>query len=123
LRAIRSAWRLLASDVEKMDEMVALNVRALTRAVLPGATATEFWNVVGMPIENLPPQWVMSAEDLVDAALAGFDLGEVVTIPALPDSADWQAFEAARAAMGPKLSNSKPAQRYRIVAKGALVPS
>ena len=65
----------------------------------------------------------MSAEDLVDAALAGFDLGEIVTIPALPDSADWQAFEAARAALGPKLSSSKPAQRYRIVAKEGVVAS
>lgn len=90
--------------------------------MLPGATATDFWNVVGIPIENLPPHWVMSAEDLVDAALAGFDLGEIVTILALPDG-DWQAFEAARTALGPKLSNSKPAQRYRIVAKGSAVAS
>jgi len=112
---------VLAFTQSLQHELASKGIRV--QAVLPGATATEFWNVVGMPIENLPPQWVMSAEDLVDAALAGFDLGEIVTIPALPDSADWQAFEAARAAMGPKLSNSKPAQRYRIVAKGALVPS
>src|SRR6266851_4667731 len=113
---------LLDSDVEKMDEMIRLNVGALTRltyaaapgfvargggtiiniasiaaiapeilngvyggskafvlafshslnhelagkgvrvqAVLPGATATEFWDIAGRPISNLRPGSVMSA--------------------------------------------------------------
>jgi len=38
----------------------------------------------------------MQAEDLVDAAIAGLDLSEQVTIPSLPDIADWQAYETAR---------------------------
>jgi len=38
----------------------------------------------------------MDAEDLVDAALAGLDHGETVTIPSLPDAADWDAYEAGR---------------------------
>jgi hypothetical protein len=33
----------------------------------------------------------MSGDDLVDAALAGFDIGEFVTIPSLPEVADWNA--------------------------------
>ena len=37
----------------------------------------------------------MSAADLVDAALAGLDQGESVTIPALPEAADWTAYESA----------------------------
>ncbi len=41
---------------------------------------------------------------MVDAALAGFDAGEVITIPSLPDAADWQAFENARDKLGPNLS-------------------
>jgi len=166
---------LLDADVDKMEDMIALNVTALTRltyaavpgfvaraggtiiniasivavapetlngvyggtkafvlalsqslrqeladkgvrvqAVLPGATASEFWNVAGTPVENLPASIVMSAEDMVDAALAGLDQGEFVTIPALPDAADWDAFEAARRALGPNLSRSTPARRYRI---------
>jgi short-subunit dehydrogenase len=59
------------------------------QAVLPGATRTEFWDVAGVPISNLPASIVMSAEDMVDASLAGLDQGELVTIPALPDAADW----------------------------------
>ncbi|MFK0274732.1 SDR family NAD(P)-dependent oxidoreductase [Ensifer sp. NPDC090286] len=166
---------LLASDVDKMDEMITLNVSALTRltyaaapgfaargagtiiniasivgvapevlngvyggtkafvlaftlslqkeladrnirvqAVLPGATATDFWGIAGTPIEHVPSEIVMRAEDMVDAALAGLDQGEVITIPALPDAADWAAYEAARQKLMPNLSRKMPAARYRI---------
>jgi uncharacterized protein len=171
---------LLESDVERMDEVVALNVRALMRltyagvpgfvlrgagaiiniasvvaiapellngvygaskafvlaftqslqhelaskgvrvqAVLPGATATEFWRISGKPVEELPAHIVMSAEDLVDAALAGFDLRETVTVPSLPESSDWDTFEANRLVLQPKLSRSVPADRYRISRESA----
>ena len=166
---------LLASDVDKMSGMIALNVGALTRltyavvpgfvargagtvvniasvvaiapemlngvyggskafvlafsrslhhelaekgvrvqAVLPGATATEFWDAAGVPLGTVPTAILMSAEDMVDAALSGLDLGEFVTIPSLPDAADWAAFEAARQALGPNLSRTEPAARYGV---------
>ena len=166
---------LLQSDIDKMEEMIALNVNVLTRlayaaapafvargtgtiiniasivaiapevlngvyggskayvlafsqslqhelsdkgvrvqAVLPGATATDFWNIAGTPVEHLPRSIVMSAEDMVDAALAGLRQGELVTIPSLPDRADWEAFESARKALGPGLSRTTPAARYEV---------
>jgi len=86
------------------------------QAVLPGATATPFWEKSGRPVEELPAQIVMTAEDMVDASLAGLDQHEVVTIPALPDLADWERYEAARKALGPNLSRQKPAARYAILA-------
>jgi len=89
------------------------------QAVLPGATRTEFWNRAGTPVEHLPEQIVMSAEELVDAALAGFDQGELITIPSLPDAKDWEALDAARAKLGPNLSHVHPATRYGIGAKVA----
>ena len=171
---VGAAAPLLASDVDKMEEMIALNVSVLTRltyaavpgfvargtgtlvniasivaispetlngvyggskafvlalsqslqhelegkgvrvqAVLPGATVTEFWEVAGLPMEHLPSGILMSAEDMVDASLAGLDQGEQVTIPALPDLAEWDAFDAARRAMSGRLSAPRPAQRYR----------
>jgi len=58
----------------------------------------------------------MKADDLVDAAIAGFDQCELVTIPSLPDIADWEAYEAARQNMIPKLSLSSPAVRYGVTA-------
>ena len=166
---------LLASDVDKMDDMIRLNVTALTRltyaavpgfvargngtvinissivaianealngvysgskafvlalthslvheladkgvrvqAVLPGATATEFWDIAGRPVHQLPAEIVMSADDLVDAALAGLDLGETVTIPTLPSQTEWDRYDAARRAISGKISSSIPAPRYNV---------
>lgn len=173
-----SAVPLLQSDVDKMEDMIDINVTALTRltyaaapafvsrgkgtiinvssiaaitpellngvyggtkayvlafsqslhheladkgvrvqAVLPGATATEFWDLAGYPHKNMPSSWVMSAEDMVDAALAGLDSGELVTIPPLQEVEDWTKYEADRKAMSGKLSNVNPAPRYNIKAR------
>src|SRR5690606_21873354 len=74
------------------------------QAVLPGAIDTPFWDKSGLPINNLPSQMVMTADNLVDAALAGFDQGELITIPSLPDEKDWEALDVARKALSPNLS-------------------
>ncbi|MGU3539559.1 SDR family NAD(P)-dependent oxidoreductase [Methylobacterium sp. A54F] len=84
------------------------------QVVLPGATGTEFWDIAGLPASNLPDGWVMSAADLVDAALVGLDRGEFVTVPTLMDAAEWDAWEAARQAMLPHLSSAVAAERYRV---------
>lgn len=83
------------------------------QAVLPGATSTDFWHVAGTPVHKLPSQIVMPADAMVDAALVGLDRKELITIPSLPDAADWERFDAARKAMGPNLSRSSPAARYQ----------
>ncbi|ANR80267.1 SDR family NAD(P)-dependent oxidoreductase [Kosakonia sacchari] len=83
------------------------------QAVLPGATATPFWDNGGLPLEQLDKSIVMSAYDLVDAALVGFAQGELVTIPSLHNDADWLAMEQRRQAMLPNLSSNVPAERYR----------
>jgi short-subunit dehydrogenase len=88
------------------------------QAVLPGATATDFWDTAGLPIQNLPQGIVMSAEAMVDAALAGYRQGEFITIPSLPDKADWDAFEAARRALAPNISHVHPAERYGVAHSG-----
>lgn len=82
------------------------------QAVLPGITRTEIWERSGRSVDDLPPEMVMEVDDLVDAALAGLDLGETVTIPSLPALEDWQKMEQARLALGPDLSRSRPASRY-----------
>ena len=55
----------------------------------------------------------MSIDDAVDAALAGLDAGELITIPSLPDAAHWDAYEAARLALVPNMSRREPAERYQ----------
>jgi len=85
------------------------------QAVLPGATASEFWGRAGAGgHQNLPSEIVMSSEEMVDASLVAFDRGELVTIPSLPDVADWDKFNAARLALAPNLSHKHSAERYGV---------
>lgn len=102
---------VLAFSQSLHHELAGKGIRI--QAVVPGAIATEFWTVAGTPVEALPSQIVMQPADLVDAALAGFDQGELFTIPSLPDLADWQAYEAARQKLMPNLSRQSVAPRYR----------
>ncbi|MDH4555890.1 SDR family oxidoreductase [Pseudomonas sp. BN417] len=83
------------------------------QVVLPGATRTEIWERSGTGIENIPQEILMDVDEMVDAALAGLDQGELVTIPSLPEQADWERFTAARFQMAPNLSLSKAAARYK----------
>jgi short-subunit dehydrogenase len=53
-------------------------------------------------------------EDCVDAALAGLDAGELVTIPGLHEQELWTRWEAERREISPKFRNGKPAPRYGI---------
>ncbi|RKP53392.1 SDR family NAD(P)-dependent oxidoreductase [Pararobbsia silviterrae] len=87
------------------------------QAVLPGATRTEIWETSGADINEFPASMIMEVDEMVDAALAGLDAGETVTIPSLPDPADWQRFLDARAALRPNLSHQHPAPRYGVAAK------
>lgn len=82
------------------------------QVVLPGATGTEFWDIAGLPHANLPAEWVMTPEVLVDAALADLDAGQFASIPSLHDDGQWQAWETARDAMLPHLSSRTAAPRY-----------
>jgi hypothetical protein len=170
---VASIAPLLNSDINEMEDMIALNINALTRltyaavpsfvargsgtiiniasvlgispetlngvygasrayviafshslqhefadkgiriqTVLPGATATDLWEIAGKPYQDLPPSIVMSPEDMVDAALLGLDQGERVTIPPLQDGDEWNRFEAARRAISQQFGNSVPAPRY-----------
>jgi short-subunit dehydrogenase len=84
------------------------------QVVLPGAVGTELWARSGRAVEHLPKEIVMPVDAAVDAALAGLDQGELVTILSLPDVENWDAFVAARKALRPSLSLSQPAARYAV---------
>ena len=103
---------VLALSQSLHHELADKGVRV--QAVLPGATATDFWDTAGTPVTHLPTEIVMPAQAMVDAALAGLAQGELVTIPSLPDIMQWDAFEHARKALGPGLSRSAPAARYHV---------
>lgn len=95
----------LQSEVEGTPVRVQL--------VLPGAVASEGWEVAGgADLEPLPPELVMTAQDLVDAALRGLDLGERVTAPSVHDETLLRAYEQAGVCALQGAFDAKPADRY-----------
>ncbi|HEY0266792.1 MAG TPA: SDR family NAD(P)-dependent oxidoreductase [Rhizomicrobium sp.] len=101
---------LLALTQALTKELTENGVRI--QAVLPGATRTEIWARAGADVDKLPPERVMDVDELVDAALKGLELGEVITIPSLPEAQDLADAEAARLKLSPNLSRNHPAARY-----------
>jgi short-subunit dehydrogenase len=82
------------------------------QAVLPPATRTEIWERSGRSVDDLGV--AMNVDELVDAALVGFDRREPITIPSLPDEKQWETFNGARKAMLPNLPQKHAAERYRL---------
>jgi short-subunit dehydrogenase len=64
-------------------------------------------------LDAIPPHMVMEVDEMVDAALAGYDQDEVITIPSLPDIEEWNRFDEARRHMAPNLSRNVAADRYK----------
>lgn len=91
-------------------EVAGTGVKA--QVVLPGATRTDFWELAGSDIDMLPKEIVMTADDLVDAALVGLARGETVTAPGLADAAKLDVFLGARQGFYGSLVAGKPAARY-----------
>jgi short-subunit dehydrogenase len=106
---------VLAFSHSLQHELAGKGIRV--QAVLPGRTATDGWEIAGLPWQQLPPSIVMPVEDMVDAALVGLDQGELVTIPGLHNGDEWTRFEAARRAMLQQFGTSVPAPRYRNQAR------
>jgi short-subunit dehydrogenase len=84
------------------------------QAVLPAATRTDIWAKSGKDVNQIPG--MMEVDEMVDAALVGFDRKEAVTIPPLPEDAQWAAFDDARKAMLPGFGQERAAKRYQTAA-------
>lgn len=82
--------------------------------VLPASTATELWDLSGVPLAALNKSTLMTTEHMVDAALAGLDQGEAVTWPSVADETLWEKYDAARSALFAGTQAGKPAPRYKI---------
>jgi short-subunit dehydrogenase len=93
------------------EELAATKI--VVQLVLPAATATDLWEISGVPLSALDPSHVMTVEDCVDAALAGLDMGEKLTMPSLEDDTLLAKYDAARLAMFAASQSRAPATRYR----------
>lgn len=81
------------------------------QAVLPAGTYTEIWDRAGIDISAYPA--MMKVDELVDAALVGFDRRELVTIPPLQDAAYWNALDTSRQVLLSDINQAQAAERYR----------
>ncbi|MGE1153031.1 SDR family NAD(P)-dependent oxidoreductase [Pseudomonas kitaguniensis] len=81
------------------------------QAVLPAATRTEIWERAGFDVNTLSE--VMGVEELVDAALVGFDRRELVTIPPLHVADRWDALDGARQGLLSDIRQAHVAERYQ----------
>jgi len=80
------------------------------QAVLPAATRTEIWERAGIDVNTLSE--VMDVNELVDAALVGFDRRELVTIPPLHVAGRWDALDGARQGLLSDIRQAHAAERY-----------
>lgn len=81
------------------------------QAVLPAGTYTELWDRAGIDISAYPE--MMKVDELVDAALVGFDRRELVTIPPLQNAARWDALNNTRQMLLGDIDQAHAAERYR----------
>lgn len=82
--------------------------------VLPAATATELWDLSGVPLAALNKETLMTTENMVDTALAGLDQGETITWPSVADASLWEKYDAARTELFAGTQAGTPAPRYKI---------
>lgn len=94
------------------DELAETGVTV--QLVNPAATATEIWDNSGIPLAALDAEKVMTTENMVDAALAGLDMGETITWPSVSDLSFWESYDEARSKLFAASQTGKPAPRYGI---------
>ena len=81
--------------------------------VMPGPVRTEFFSSQGVSEPVFPAESYLTPEQLVDAALAGLDVGEQVTLPSMLDGQAWSALETARTQILKATMSGGVADRYR----------
>jgi short-subunit dehydrogenase len=80
--------------------------------VMPGPIRTEFFSSQGLSDSVFPDSSYLTPDQLVDAALAGAEAGERVTVPSMADPAVWDGLEEARLAFMSTVSSGAVAPRY-----------
>jgi short-subunit dehydrogenase len=101
--------RSIQDELEGTDVVVQL--------VAPAATATDIWEIAGVPLSNLDPATVMTAEDCVDSAMEGLTLGERVTLNSVEDLALLGEVHTANQNLLRASQTGRPASRYKLGTK------
>jgi len=92
------------------EEVKGTNIRI--QLANPATTATELWEVGGVPLSALEQATIMTSDNCVDAILAGLDKGELTTHPSVNDQNLIYAYEDARIKLMQGSQSGLPAERY-----------
>jgi short-subunit dehydrogenase len=90
------------------NELAGTGVRV--QALCPGVVKTEFHTRQGMDLSSRPR---MEPDDVVQASLAGLELGEIVCVPPLEDADAVKRVQEGNGGMLKAAQNTKLAERYR----------
>jgi short-subunit dehydrogenase len=93
------------------NELEGTGVRV--QALLPGVVQTEFHHQVGIDPSTYPANIVMAPEDVVQACLAGLELGEVICVPALEDLSLLAQVDESQRRLFEQSRSGSLASRYR----------
>lgn len=80
--------------------------------VLPGPVLTEFFSSQGMDGSVFPASSYLTAEQLVAAAMAALEKGELVSFPSVADLSGWEQMERVRKALVADSLSGAVADRY-----------
>ena len=94
------------------QEVADTNVHV--QLVLPATTGTDLWEISGVPLSVLDPKIIMTPENLVDAALAGLDQNETITLPSVAEGQLWTEYDTARLKLLGASQVNTPAPRYQV---------
>jgi short-subunit dehydrogenase len=110
--AVYSGTKAYVSAFTRGLQAEVAGTPVVVQQVLPAATRTDFWEIGGVPLSALNPATVMSAEDLVDAALADLDAGVLASLPSVEDDALWSNHETAASTLFVGAQRDQAACRY-----------
>jgi short-subunit dehydrogenase len=109
-RAVYAATRSYVVTFTEIlaNELAGTGVRV--QALCPGVVKTEFHTRQGMDLSSRPR---MEPDDVVQASLAGLELGEIVCVPPLDDAEAVKRVHEASGGVLKAAQNMKLADRYR----------
>lgn len=113
---VYSGTKAYVSAFTKGLQSEVAGTHVVVQLVLPAATRTDLWEIGGVPLSALNPASVMTADDLVDAALADLDAGVLTSLPSLEDGDLWSTLEHAASSAFLGAQRGQPASRYAVTA-------
>lgn len=114
ISAIYSGTKAFVMQYSRGLQQELADTGVKVQLVLPASTATELWDLSGVPLAALNKSTLMTTENMVDAALAGLDQEETITWPSVADAGLWDKYDAARSALFASTQAGTPAPRYQI---------